>query len=215
MLVFGDKIATPTFVGGINGGMGLTTLNGYPDASYRTNWMFGTYLNWQISEHWHFAPEVTFKTPTGAAGMHGLWKDEPAIDTILTDHSEWTALSYFSIPLLMRYTTGHLGVFAGPQVGYLMEATDNVSASGPNGERLTIEKSAFGRMNRWDVGIHVGIEYLTTPSLGLHSVRIGLRYYHGFLDAVANVSGTQVNNGFYATVGLPIGGSPATNESTP
>lgn len=215
MLLFGDKIATPTFVGGINGGVGYTTLNGYPDASYRLNWMFGTYLNWQLSEHWHFAPEVTFKTPTGAAGMQGLWKETPAVDTMITNRSEWTSLSYFSIPLLMRYTTGCLGVFAGPQIGYMMEATDNVSGTGPNGERLDIEKSAFGRMHRWDVGIHVGVELLVSPSQGIHSARIAIRYYHGFLDVVSNVPGTQVNNGFYTTFGIPIGGSPAPADGSP
>lgn len=115
----------------------------------------------------------------------------------------------------MRYTNGHFGVVAGPQVGYLMEATDNASATGPNGERLNIEKSAFGRMNRWDVGFQVGVEYLTKPSLGLHSIRIGIRYCHGLLDAVTNVNGSQRNNGFYTTVGIPIGGTSESADDTP
>lgn len=214
MLVLGDKIAAPNFVGGINGGLGYTTLNDYSGSTYRLSWMFGTYLNWRLSEHWHFAPEITFKTPTGTNGMQDLWGDEPAFDTAVSDRKEWTALSYFSIPLLARYTNGHFGVFGGPQVGYMMEATDNLSGTGPNGEQVTLEKSAFGRMNRWDAGILVGVEYMTAPALGIHSLRIGLRYYHGFLDAVANVSGTQTNSGFYTTVGIPIGGAPEHPEDT-
>ncbi len=215
MLVFGDKIATPTFVGGINGGIGLTTLGMYPDATMRTSWLFGTYLNWQLGEHWHFAPEITFKSPAGASGITGLFSHQPSIDTLVVDKEEWTALSYFTIPLLLRYTNGMFGMFAGPQVGYLTEATDNLSGKGPTGESITVETSAFGRISRWDVGVHVGVEMLTAPSLGIHSMRIALRYYRGFLDAVTNVPGTQINTGFYATLGIPIGGVTQPTESEP
>lgn len=208
MLILGDEISSPNFVGGINVGFGYTTLNDYAGSSYRVNWMFGAYLNWRLSEHWHFAPEVTFKTPAGANGMSGLWEDEPAFYSLITDRSEWTELSYISIPLLARYTQGHFGVLAGPQIGYLMAATDNLSGTGPNDDALDIEKSAFGRMNRWDAGVLIGLEFLTTPAMGIHSMRVSVRYYQGFLDAVANVAGTQTNSGFYTTVSIPVGGAP-------
>lgn len=146
--------------------------------------------------------------------MHGLWDDVEELDSvIISDRQESQRLSYVSIPVLIKYRFKSFGVVAGPSVGYLVAATDNISGTGPNGARLDAERLAFSKLNRWDVGAVVGIEYLLRPDLKMHSMRLGLRYYQGLLDVTQDPNTSVLNSGFYFTVGIPIGGPPADQET--
>ena len=88
-----------------------------------------------------------------------------------------------------------------------MAATDNIDGTGPNGAAVSAERLAFYKLNRWDVGATIGLEYLTAPELGMHSLRLGLRFYQGFLDVTKDPSENRLNSGFYFTLGIPMGGS--------
>jgi hypothetical protein len=205
MLLVGDKIASEDFVGGIIGGINLTNVSGISGSTSQLSWSFGASLHWRLSEEWHFCPEVFFKSPGGADGLQGLWKEQPSLDTIITDREEWMSTSYVSIPLIVKYRIDRFYVFAGPQVGYLVAATDNISGSGPEGATFTAEKSAFGRLNRWDAGIVGGAEIMLVPRYGINSLRLGVRYYYGLVDVTKDdVSNT--NSGFSVNIGIPIGG---------
>ena len=206
MLLFGDKIAAEGFVGGINAGLSLTSYTEPPTSTGRLDWSFGAFLEWEISDHWYFGADITFKTPAGANNLIGLWDDVLEVDTLISDSKESQRLSYVSVPLLMKYRFDSFGFIAGPQVGYLVAATDNIRGTGPNGARLDAERLAFNKLNRWDVGAVIGVEYLLNRDLGMYSMRFGLRYYQGFLDVTQDPSTTVLNSGFYFTVGIPIGG---------
>lgn len=205
MLLVGDKIASDNFVGGITGGINLTQLSNMPNAEAQLSWSFGASLHWKLSEEWHFCPEVYFKSPGGADGMTGLWDTQPSIDTNLSNREEWTSTSYVAIPLIMKYRIDRFYVFAGPQISYLVAATDNISGTSPEGASITSEKLAFWRMNRWDAGVVAGAEILLVPEYGINSLRLGVRYYQGFLDVTKDdVSNT--NSGVSVSIGIPIGG---------
>jgi len=213
MLLFGDKIASDNFIGGINAGLSMTTFSNVPDATYRISWSFGTFLEWKLGEAWSLSPEVTFKTPAGSNGMANLWSERQDIVDSLTDPKESARLSYVTLPLLVKYQIGSFRVVAGPKVGYVVAATDNISGTGPDGTRLDAEKLAFSRINRWDAGVDLGLEYLVDASLGMQSLRISLRYYHGFLDVYHTDNITTTNQGFFLNVGIPIGGPTATDPA--
>lgn len=205
MLLVGDKIASDSFVGGITGGINLTQLSNTPGSTAQLSWSFGASLHWKLSEEWHFCPEIYFKSPGGADNMSGLWDTQPSVDTNLSNREEWTSTSYVAIPLIMKYRLDRFYLFAGPQVSYLVAATDNISGTGPEGASITSEKLAFWRMNRWDAGVVAGAEILLVPKYGIHSLRLGVRYYQGFLDVTKDdVSST--NSGFSVSIGIPIGG---------
>lgn len=205
MLLVGDKIASDDFVGGITGGINLTGLSGIDNAKSQLSWSFGASLHWRLSDEWHFCPEVYFKSPGGADGLTGLYTAQPSIDTVLSDREEWTSTSYVAIPLIMKYRFDRFYVFAGPQISYLVAATDNISGTGPEGSAIVAEKSAFGRLNRWDAGFVGGAEILLVPRYGINSLRLGVRYYYGLMDVTKDdVSNT--NSGFSVNIGVPIGG---------
>ena len=215
MLLFGDKIASETFIGGINGGLSMTTFNNVPEASARVDWSFGAFMEWRLSEDWSFSPEVTFKTPAGSNGMTGLWTERQIIVDSLTNPKESARLSYVTIPLLIKYQISSFRLFAGPKVGYVVAATDNITGTGPLGAQINSEKLAFSRINRWDAGVDVGLEYLIAPNLGMQSMRVSLRYYQGFLDVYHDDGITTTNQGFYLNLGIPMGGpSVPTAEAT-
>lgn len=206
MLLVGDKISSEDFVGGITGGINLTNVSGLDGASARLSWSFGASLHWRLSDQWHFAPEVFFKAPGGTNGLQGLFQAQPSIDTIISDRKEWLSTSYVAIPLLMKYRVGMFYIMAGPQVGYLVAATDNASGTSREGASVVVEKSAFGRVNRWDVGAVIGAEILLVPEFGINSLRLGIRYYQGLIDVVNNDASSSYNSGVSVSVGVPIGG---------
>ncbi len=206
MLLVGDKIASDDFVGGITGGINLTNVSNLEGASARLSWSFGASLHWRLSDQWHFAPEVFFKAPGGTNGLNGLWNAQPSIDTIIADRKEWLSTSYVAIPLLMKYRVGMFYVMAGPQIGYLVAATDNASGITKDGAAIVVEKSAFGRINRWDVGAVVGAEVLLVPDYGINSIRLGVRYYQGLVDVVTTDDISSTNSGVSVSIGVPIGG---------
>ncbi len=211
MLLVGDKIATENFVGGITGGVNVTNISGINDAQWQLSWSFGASLHWRLSDEWHLCPEAYFKSPGGVSNLSGTWTSFPSIDTIISDREEWLATTYVAVPILMKYRIGVAYILAGPQVSYLVAATDNVRGVGPEGAMFTAEKSAFGRLNRWDVGLVGGLEFLLVPSFGIHSLRVGVRYYQGFIDVTTDPS-SNLNSGCSVTLGIPIGGSPKSVE---
>lgn len=206
MLLVGDKISSEDFVGGITGGINLTNVSELEGASARLSWSFGASLHWRLSEQWHFAPEVFFKAPGGTNGLQGLFQSQPSIDTMINDRKEWLSTSYVAIPLLVKYRVGMFYIMAGPQIGYLVAATDNASGTSDEGAAIVVEKSAFGRLNRWDVGAVIGAEILLVPEFGINSLRLGVRYYQGLIDVVTNDNLSSYNSGVSVSVGVPIGG---------
>jgi hypothetical protein len=205
MLLLGDKIASENFTTGINAGLSLTTLSNPDFAKARVSWSFGALLEWRLSEDVFLGVDVTFKTPAGANSMDGLWDDAEEFDTLIVDRKESLQTSYVSIPIVIKYQFGSFRALVGPQVAYLVAATDNLTGTGPDGGTLNAERSAFSRLNRWDVGFVAGLETLVTPDLGVKSIRVTLRYYQGLLDATKDTSVTSLNSGFYLTLGIPLG----------
>ncbi len=205
MLLLGDKIASENFTAGINAGLSLTTISEPDFATARLSWSLGAMLEWRLNDDLFLGVDVTFKTPAGANTMTGLWDDADEFDTLITDRKESLQTSYVSIPVVIKYQFGSFRALIGPQVAYLVAATDNLTGTGPNGGRLRAERLAFSRLNRWDVGFVAGLETLVSPDLGVKSIRVALRYYHGFLDVTQETSVKSLNTGFYFTVGFPLG----------
>ena len=172
-------------------------------------------MEWNLGGGWSFSPEVTFKTPAGSNGMSGLWSERQDIVDSLSNPKESARLSYVTIPLLVKYQISAFRIFAGPKVGYVVAATDNITGTGPYGARIDSEKLSFARINRWDAGVDVGLEYLIAPNLDMQSMRISLRYYQGFLDVYHNDDVTTTNQGFYLNLGIPMGGPAVPGEEAP
>ena len=100
--------------------------------------------------------------------------DQDIIDTLFNDVNATTSMNYISIPVYLKYTTGHWGFGAGPMFGYLTGATDTYSGGTAFGDEFSLDKNVKSRFNNWDVGITFMVDFLFKPDNKMLSTRLGL-----------------------------------------
>jgi hypothetical protein len=104
-------------------------------------------------------------------------------------------LNYLSLPVLFKYKVPNsgLGIYIGPQFGYLMSASGSASLNGQSGSI-----SVKDQFKSSDVSGVFGAEYYFAQGFG-----ISARYQLGFVNvSQAASSGETVNNhGFAFTIG--------------
>lgn len=79
-------------------------------------------------------------------------------------------LKHLSIPLLLKLKIGHLGMFIGPQVSFLLSA--NITKSSFNNTKVNVTDSSYKKINVAEV---FGLEYTFSDRFG-----VDVRYQVGF-----------------------------------
>ena len=122
-------------------------------------------------------------------------------------------MNYLTIPVYIKYTTGHWGFGAGPQIGYLTSATDTYSGGTLYGDAINLDRKVKDNYNIWDAGLTFMIDYLFAPEKKMLSTRLTLKYYLGLTDVIKDNPGSAVNNSlFLLSIGIPIGGGGSSEE---
>ena len=209
IILFGDELSTETLQAGINADLSASNFTGMNGTDYRISWAFGAFFEIKLSENWSLQPELTIKTPAGAKNMPSdYYLEEEIIDTLFNDINVTTSMNYISIPIYLKYTTGHWGFGAGPMFGYLTGATDTYSGGTEFGDDFSLDRKVKDRFNNWDVGLTLMVDFLFAPEEKMRSTRLGLKYYMGLTDILKDNSGGAVSNSiFLLSLGIPIGGS--------
>jgi hypothetical protein len=164
---------------------------------------------WKIAGNFYLQPELLPFYYAGAKSMPlGL---EPPLDTLVTDPSARRDLKYFEIPVIVKYgalgNRLHLG--AGPQVGFLLSATDVVE--GVIARQITIKEDVEDQLNSFDAGVAFQVEYKLRESPFAASV--SARYFLGLTDTLKDNPGDAVYNRVFSLFGsIPIGGGPKEEE---
>ena len=65
-ILFGEKLATPTFNMGFEIGLNFATLDGLPGASRMNRTVFGLFGDWRFSEHFHLGGAILPAAGRGA-----------------------------------------------------------------------------------------------------------------------------------------------------
>jgi hypothetical protein len=208
IILFGDKLSTETLQAGINADLSYSNFNGMEGTDYRVSWAFGAFFEIKLSENWSLQPELTIKTPGGAKNMPPeYYLEQNIIDTLTSDVTVTTSMNYISVPIYLKYTTGHWGFGGGPMFGYLTSATDTYSGGTAFGDEFSLDRKVKDRYNNWDVGLTFMIDFLFSPEEKMRSTRLGLKYYMGLTDILNDNTGDAVNNSiFLLSLGIPIGG---------
>jgi hypothetical protein len=212
-ILFGDALSTETFQMGVNLDVGWAGLSGIDGTSLRRGFSFGAYGEIRLSEHWRLQPELTVKTPGGA---EGLAFGDPAvpfetvgdsrIDEAVLNGTVTRSAGYLSLPLLLRYVAGPIGIGVGGQVAYLTGADDWLESEVLQGQ-LQLEQSVTDALNRWDGGLVFSLDYALKPSLQMRSMRINAKYYLGLTDTVRDNAGDAVRNStLFIGLDIPVGG---------
>lgn len=207
ILLFGDKLASDRLQGGIKADLVWSTLAGAPDADRRRSYDLGGFLELRLGPRFSIQPEFTFKSPAGAAGFPFAATGEAEVDAAFAtarDVSVTRTLGYVTLPILAKLTLGHFGLSAGPQVGYVVRATDRYTGTVAREDDLSYDVSLWPRVNRWDAGVSVLAEYASSTRGGFQSLRVRASWYRAFGDALRDAPGR--NDALALGLGIPIGG---------
>lgn len=126
----------------LKGGLNVTTFAGdVTDEEYAAGFNAGIAIERKLTEKWALQGEVVFSVQ-GAKFEGPVYLDEYIYD--MKDHYK---LSYINVPVLAKfYATPRLNFFAGPQVGFLVEAAWRIEYNnglGDSGEGSINVKNQF------------------------------------------------------------------------
>lgn len=221
IILFGDKLSTETFQLGINADLTWSGLSGIGNTELRRSWSFGAYGEIKLAPHWRLQPELVIKTAAGArnlaAGAPGnpfVPVGDPLVDMAITSGSIVRSQQYLSLPLSLKYVAGRIGVSAGAQVGFLLNAEDQLDSDVLQGQ-LRLTESVSDNLNTLDAGLVFGLDYALAPAKQMRSMRINVKYYYGLLDTIKNNTGTAVRNSIlFVGLDIPVGGGSAAADVT-
>ena len=211
-ILFGDKLASERFHIGLNVGGNFADLSGIDGTKLKPGLMLGLVAEWKIAGNFYLQPELLPFYWAGAKSMPPAIEDAPPpLDTLLTDNSAQRNLNYFEIPVLVKYGAlrNRLHVGAGPQVGFLLSATDVFN--GVITREITVEEDIGDSLNSFDAGVAFHLEYKLRESP--FAASLSARYYLGLTDIIKDNSGDAVYNRVLSVFGsIPIGGGPEEEE---
>ena len=208
-LLFGDKLNSPTLKFGLDGGANFSTLSNVSGAKYRAGFNLGFYFDFLLKKDkpWYIHTGVLVKSNLGARSIspyHLSNPDSAYLDTLFANGSVDRRLSYFNVPVLVRYSfKNKLFIEMGPMLSLGYKAHDIFTTEIENKKDLSFDNDIKDQFVKFDVGGMAGIGYAIDA---LNGMNFGLRYYYGFMDVMKKNSGdAQHNSSFYLFASIPIG----------
>ncbi len=210
-ILFGDKLVSERFHIGLNVGPNVSNLSGVSGTEVKTSLMLGLVAEWRIGGRFYLQPELLPFFRAGAKSLPGPAGLPPLVDTLVTDRNNQRNLSYFAIPVLLKYAVMPHRLFlgAGPQVNFLLGATDVFSGVITN--QIDVTEDIEDQLSSTDAGVAFHIEYKLGSSVVAASINI--RYYLGLTDTIKDNTGAKVTNQVLSIFGsIPIGGEPGGSD---
>jgi hypothetical protein len=205
-ILFGDKLANERFHIGLNVGANLADLSGIDGSKLKPGLMLGLVAEWRIAGNFYLQPELLPFFWAGAKGMSPpLENAPPPLDTLVAERSAQRNLSYFEIPVIVKYAAlrNRLHFGAGPQVGFLLSGTDVFE--GVINREITVKEDIKDELNSFDAGVAFQIEYKLQE--GPFAASLSARYFLGLTDTIKDNPDDAVYNRVFSVFGsIPIGG---------
>ncbi len=200
-LVFGDKLNSPNIEFGLEGGINLSKVSNFESKAMLPTFGLGFYFDIKLKNKISLSTGVLVKSTYGINKLKE--NDLIALNAITYDSAGDYSLrlSYFMVPILIRYTfKNHFYIEAGPQAG-LMYGSNIEYNSKIDDADARIRNYNKDQINKIDVGAMGGIGYTLKKGTGM---TIGIKYYYGFVNVVKNISGTK-NSSLFIKMNIPIG----------
>jgi hypothetical protein len=204
-LVFGDKLNSGKIEFGLDGGLTLSDIGGLQEAKTLRSFNLGFYFDIKTKNPaWLINTGVLVKSTMGAKGLPVYSLNNPPLDSAFKNGSISTKLSYFNVPVMMKYMfKNHLYVKGGIQLGLRYKAFDEFKNSVIDNDDLIYKLKRKDDYHPLDAGLAVGLGYRLMHGYGMN---LGMQYYYGLVDVVIDDgSPKQYNRAFYLNVGIPIG----------
>ena len=216
-LIFGDKLNGGRLEFGMNVGENFSTLSGIPDVTYRYGFNIGLNFIYKINNRFHLNPALFFTYPMGAKRIPIYDTPDSNLNKVLTNAEIDRKLTYFSLPVTIRYRLfGLTFIEAGASLSLSTKMNDTFTADIENENKYEREHSLAYTQNirseykYFDGGVVFGITQYLRESRG---VTISLKYYQGLMNISKDEKySNQKNQVFSVIVGIPIGGTKKKNE---
>jgi len=200
-LLLGDKLNSDKIEFGLDTGFNYSRIGNLDSNSSLRAFNLGFYFDILLNEQWSLNTGVMVKSKLGADKL--TVQDLAFLEiTPEVEEGEYSQqLSYFLVPVLMRYNfPSRIYVEAGPQFGLMYKASVEFN-SDIDGKDIRIREYNKEKINRIDAGISGGLGYRLSPRKGMS---VGLRYYYGFVNTYKEVSGTN-NSSLFLKFTIPVG----------
>lgn len=211
-LLFGDKLNSGKVEFGLDGGLNLSNQSGLTQSKPLSSFNLGFYFDIKLRQSpWMIHTGVLVKSNVGAADLPVYSLSDTDLDNAFSGGSVQRKLSYFHVPVLIKYNFKNLFFLeAGPQLGLLYKAYDEFGNTIQDNE-LTYRNEIRDKFHRLDAGLTTGIGYRLMKGNGMN---LALRYYYGFVDVVIDDTGdAMANRSFYFNFGIPIGAGKAKEKA--
>jgi hypothetical protein len=201
-LLFGSKVSNPKLLMGIQLGGNLSFQT---NSSYKTplpNFAFGAYLNYLAGPKWHLNTFLTLKSNRGVNGLDTSYSIYKELDTTLASTNLKRKLTYIDINPEFQYLfSKSFAIGIGPVISILTKAHDYYTGSKGDAE-ITQDYNIYKKLNLFDVGISVDIQYTFNKGEGLS---LNLKYIQGFLNPYKNgVNPSAMTSFLNLGLGIPI-----------
>ena len=203
ILIFGDKLSNDKIQSGINVSLAGVNYTGLDDTKYMPTWALGGFTDIHIKNHWAIHADMVFKSPTGAKSLNNYFSFDNFPDTLLTKKDIRIDNITFSIPVHLEYQTKYFGFGVGPAFSFTYRSRLKLVGENPEGDKVLLTRMNIDKVKKFDMVVSTMLEFYLSPEKKHESMRIGLRYYYGFLDALKDVPGAH-NSVIYLNVGIPI-----------
>jgi hypothetical protein len=204
-LLLGDVLNSEKIEFGLDGGVNYCNIANLEHADSRPAFNIGFYFDIKFKQHLMLHTGVIVKSTVGAEHVEPYSLGNTELDNQFADGSVLRKISYFHVPILLKYRFGtYFHVEAGPMLGLRTKGSDIFSNTVKDDNDLTYTLDISDLYKRIDAGIMggIGCKVSKVPK----GTQIGIRYYYGLVDPLKDNSGDpQYNTSFYVYCSIPIG----------
>jgi hypothetical protein len=126
-LLLGDKLNSEKLKFGLDGGVNWSNISNIDPSKYKAHFNLGFYFDFLLKEktRWYLHTGVLVKSTMGPQGLNPDTIGNEELDTLFVGGVMDRKLSYFNVPILVRYQFKNLlYIEAGPNLGLLYKAYD-------------------------------------------------------------------------------------------
>lgn len=212
ILIFGDKLSNDFMQSGVNFSITSSNYTNLNNSHQLNSWALGGFMDFNLKKSkWNISVDMTFKSPTGASNLNSYYSHYPIIDTGIVSENLSFENTNFTFPIFLKYKTKYVNFGIGPQFSFMYKSTLKYDAITSDNYEITVKNDAKKHLNIFDVGVTGVVEFYLTPEKPRTSLRIGLRYYYGFMAPLKAYS-TVRNSVFMLSFGIPIVGKKEIKE---
>jgi len=196
VLIFGEKAATENFHFSLKAGVNYSMITNVEEGNNRAGFNFGLVNNIKLTEKFSLLPEFIALSPRGVTDIPTLSTGIPELDDLLgnpevTDRK----LSYIDVPVLVKYQiTDRWSVAAGPQISFLVSATDVYRSSPVEGITLKSELDIKDSFNNIDLAAVIDLTFVVSEPVNGKGFNLFARYGRGFIDILKENDGDPFHN---------------------